>query len=78
MVCFEKAEDAKKLISLKSVKIKGIKVQAVRKMVTFFSIQSAHTRFSAQVSLIKYSNKCSLTVFSKDATAVKQKTPTQM
>lgn len=42
MVCFEKAEDAKTLISKKTVEIKGIKVQAVRKMVRFISLSSPH------------------------------------
>lgn len=42
MVCFEKAEDAKTLISIKTVDVKGIKVQAVRKMVSFFSLSSLH------------------------------------
>lgn len=54
MVCFEKAEDAKKLISIKSVDVKGFTVQAVRKMVFFFPLSNLHINiFSACVSLVK-------------------------
>lgn len=58
MVCFEKAEDAKKLLSIKSVDVKGIRVLAVRKTVShflslFILSESVHKHLYAVVSLVK-------------------------